>query len=193
MTALKEIAFQTGQSGSKPLLGAGCAMEVVSDRKCKGLVVPDLTYLTETIAMLDDLDNAVLRATWQRAWKRSAPKAARRRFLMLGIAWKWQAEQLGGFRSELARRLAALEARSGDCLSGPDHSASDLTAAARSGPGTRLVRDWRGERYEVHVTEKGYLWRGKGYGSLSAVATAITGISRNGPKFFGLRNGQGGR
>ncbi len=193
MTKFKEVALRTSPSLSKPLHSTGRPMETAIDGKSEGLAPPDLTNLKETIVMLDDLENAVLRATWQRAWKRSAPKAARKRFLQLGIAWKWQAALLGGFRQELARRLAALEARSGDSLSGPEHSASDLTAAARPGPGTRLVRDWRGERYEVHVTEKGYLWRGKGYGSLSAVATAITGISRNGPKFFGLRVGQGGR
>ena len=54
-----------------------------------------------------------------------------------------------------------------------------------------LIRDWRGERQEVHVTERGYLWRGRSYGSLSAVARAITGSNRNGPKFFGLRAPEG--
>ena len=114
------------------------------------------------------------------------------RFMMLGIAWKWQADLLGGFRPELARRLAALEARSGICLGGSNDATTELTAA-RPGLGTRLIRYWRGERHEVHVSEKGYLWRGKGYGSLSAVAKAITGVRRNGPKFFGLRDGQGAR
>ena len=168
-------------------------MEAVIDERREALVAPKIANLAETIAMLDDLENAALRATWQRAWKRLAPKAARKRFLMLGIAWKWQADLMGGFRPELARRLAALEARGSNCLSGSEFSAMDATAATRPGPGTRLIRDWRGERYEVHVTENGYLWRGQSYGSLSAVAKTITGISRNGPKFFGLRGGQGVR
>lgn len=193
MTELKVVSLQTGPTPSKSVHGAGWAKEVTIDRRRLGLVAPDFANLTEIIAMLDDLDNAALRATWQRAWKRSAPKAARKRFLMLGIAWKWQAGLTGGFQPELVRRLAALEARSGNCLGGSDVSDADVITAARPGPGTRLVRDWRGERYEVHVTENGYLWRGQTYGSLSAVATAITGISRNGPKFFGLRDGQGVR
>jgi hypothetical protein len=46
---------------------------------------------------------------------------------------------------------------------------------------------WKGERQEVQVTESGYLWRGEGWTSLSAVARAITGSRRNGPAFFGLR------
>lgn len=191
MTELKKVMFQTGPGGSKHAHGAGCAMDVAINGRSGGLAVPDLANLAEAIAMLDDLDNAALRVAWKRAWNRPAPKAARKRFLMLGIAWKWQADLLGGFRPELARRLAALEARSGNCLGDGDLSAAELASAARPGLGTRLIRDWRGERHEVHVTEKGYLWRGRSYGSLSAVARAITGVSRNGPKFFGLRDGQG--
>ena len=180
MTELKDVTHRTGPVGSKRVRG-----------RSEGRVIPEIENLAETIAMLDDLDNAALRVAWTRAWNRPAPKAARKRFLILGIAWKWQADLLGGFRPELARRLAALDARSGIGLGGSDCSPSNLAAAARPGLGTRLIRDWRGERHEVHVTEKGYLWRGQGYGSLSAVAKAITGVSRNGPKFFGLRAGQG--
>ena len=137
---------------------------------------------------LEKLDNHSLRIAWKQAWGRAAPKGARKRFLMLGIAWKWQAEALGGFSLELARRLTALGATSRDANPKPDCATSDIALAARPGPGARLVRDWQGERYEVHVIKKGYLWRGQTYGSLSATAKAITSVSRNGPKFFGLRN-----
>jgi hypothetical protein len=34
----------------------------------------------------------------------------------------------------------------------------------------------------------GYRWDGVTYASPSAVARAITGVKRNGPKFFGLRD-----
>jgi hypothetical protein len=43
----------------------------------------------------------------------------------------------------------------------------------------------------VDRTARGYDWRGKTYPSLSAVAEAITGVKRNGPRFFGLRQGGG--
>jgi hypothetical protein len=56
-------------------------------------------------------------------------------------------------------------------------------------PGTRILRVWKDERHEVHVTETGYLWQGRGYGSLSAIARQITGTRRSGPAFFGLRDG----
>ncbi|MEM9476248.1 MAG: DUF2924 domain-containing protein [Pseudomonadota bacterium] len=53
--------------------------------------------------------------------------------------------------------------------------------------GTRLLKYWGGETHEVVVTTDGALWNGHAYGSLSAVARAMTGTRRNGPRFFGLR------
>ncbi len=56
-------------------------------------------------------------------------------------------------------------------------------------PGARLIRVWKGERHEVVVTESGFLWQSRSWVSLSAIARAITGSRRNGPAFFGLRDG----
>ena len=53
--------------------------------------------------------------------------------------------------------------------------------------GTRLLRDWRGERYEVIVQEDGFLFQGKKYRSLSGISRAITGRHINGRRFFGLQ------
>jgi hypothetical protein len=146
---------------------------------------PNAVPLHARLESLAEMPTPELREVWQQTRGALPPKGARRRFLMLGIAWQWQADVLGGFRPEMVRRLAVLEGRA-------DRSASldavDAANAARPGPGTRLVRVWRGERHEVHVTERGYLWRGRSFGSLSSVAGAITGVSRNGPKFFGLRD-----
>ena len=128
-----------------------------------------------------------LRQAWSEAWGAPPPKGARRRLLMLGIAWKWQAAIHGGLAKPLERRLAALEA-------GPRSGAVDGAASARAAirqlmPGARLIRVWKGEHHEVQVTETGYLWRGHSWKSLSAIAGAITGCPRNGPAFFGLRHG----
>ena len=57
----------------------------------------------------------------------------------------------------------------------------------RLGPGTKLTREWRGQMEEVIVEKNGFRWSGNCYPSLSAVALAMTGTRRNGPKFFGLR------
>lgn len=52
--------------------------------------------------------------------------------------------------------------------------------------GTRLVREFRGIKYEVTKLEKGYFFEGETYKSLSAIANKITGTRWNGKKFFGL-------
>jgi hypothetical protein len=53
--------------------------------------------------------------------------------------------------------------------------------------GTRLLRDWHGERYEVIVQEDGFVFQGKKYRSLSAISRSITGRHINGRRFFGLQ------
>jgi hypothetical protein len=39
----------------------------------------------------------------------------------------------------------------------------------------------------VEAVAEGYRWEANTYPSLSAVAFAMTGVKRNGPAFFGLR------
>ena len=59
---------------------------------------------------------------------------------------------------------------------------------ATVGNGTRILKAWGGDTHEVVITaDGGAIWNGQGYSSLSAVARAMTGTNRNGPKFFGLR------
>jgi hypothetical protein len=53
-------------------------------------------------------------------------------------------------------------------------------------PGTRLIREWRGETHKVTVTAEGFAYGGKRYKSLSKIARLITGTRWSGPRFFGL-------
>ena len=55
-------------------------------------------------------------------------------------------------------------------------------------PGTELVRTYRGQTYTVTVQDTGFEWNGTHYGSLSELATRITGTRRSGPRFFGLKS-----
>jgi hypothetical protein len=50
-----------------------------------------------------------------------------------------------------------------------------------------LTRDYRGGLVQVTVLEKGFVWEGKNYRSLSAVARAVTGTHANGYLFFRLQ------
>jgi hypothetical protein len=53
-------------------------------------------------------------------------------------------------------------------------------------PGTRLLREWNGRQHFVEVVDGGYVFDGKPYRSLSAIARRITGAHWSGPRFFGL-------
>lgn len=56
--------------------------------------------------------------------------------------------------------------------------------------GTRLVREWNGKTISVEVSEHGYYYGSRLYGSLSEIAREVTGTRWSGPRFFGIaRNG----
>jgi len=93
--------------------------------------------------------------------------------LRLLLAWRVQAEALGGLDGESRRTLG----RKGKVRA----EGLDL------GIGARLTRQWQGRSHEVLVEVGGFRWEGQTYRSLSAVATAIAGSKWNGPRFFGLR------
>ena len=70
------------------------------------------------------------------------------------------------------------------------HEAGNDAIATQTGlsPGTELMRSYRGQTYTVMVQDRGFEWHGAYYGSLSEIATLITGSRRSGPKFFGLKS-----
>lgn len=52
--------------------------------------------------------------------------------------------------------------------------------------GTKLIREFKGQKYSVMVLIDGYEFNGVKYKSLSAIANRITGTRWNGKKFFGV-------
>jgi Protein of unknown function (DUF2924) len=54
--------------------------------------------------------------------------------------------------------------------------------------GPRILREWRGETYEIMVTESGYEYRAASYRSLSEIARKITGTRWSGPAFLRLKD-----
>jgi hypothetical protein len=127
---------------------------------------------TDTIRMLDRMPLNVLRAEWERRYG-AAPKLRSPDLLRLLLAWRIQTEVYGGLDAATRRALRA---------SGTPRGALDLR------PGSRLVKEWRGRRYEVEVLPEGFSYDGETYRSLSEAARAITGVRWNGPRFFGLRD-----
>jgi hypothetical protein len=90
------------------------------------------------------------------------------------LAWRVQADALGGLERKLVRDIL--------------HQAARPNRRKVPAPvGSRISREWQGRAYEVLVVDGGYMMDGVAYDSLSAIAREITGSRWNGPKFFGLR------
>jgi hypothetical protein len=105
-----------------------------------------------------------------------------RSYLIRRLAYRIQELVYGGLSREARQKLAAIA----DGDEAKSKEPPRKRQAANLQPGTRLLRDWHGERYEVVVQEDGFLYDGKMYRSLSAVARAITGSYWSGNRFFGL-------
>ncbi|MFG1301932.1 DUF2924 domain-containing protein [Xanthobacter sp. V3C-3] len=139
--------------------------------------------LPSRLIALGTVDRNALVAEWKHQFRAAPPDRIRRDLLELGIAWKLQEKALGGLKKAIVselRGLAEALAATGDIR---------RTKAPRLKPGARLVREWGGVTHEVTVTEAGFLWNGKAWTSLSAIAGEITGAHWSGPRFFGLAGG----
>lgn len=114
---------------------------------------------------------------WRRLMKREPPRYASVEFLRFVAAYAVQERALGGLSPAAKRQLIAISR---------GEKPTQATGQIRIKPGSRLLREWHGTTYEVIVTDRGFVWEGRTYKSLSAVAQAISGAKWNGPRFFGL-------
>ena len=138
---------------------------------------------------LEKLSRKELRTLWKKESSEEAPTTIWRDILLLGIAYARQERRYGGIAKPIARELERLFARvlRSEATGGTESLKTPLPRA-----GTVLVRKWRGTTHNVTVVEGGFLWNGKTYRSLSAIAHAITGTKWNGPRFFGMRDTKDG-
>ncbi|WP_430397412.1 DUF2924 domain-containing protein [Ferrovibrio sp.] len=135
-----------------------------------------------SLETLEQLPTSELKRLWSERWKSGGlPKRVSRELLVLGLAYDQQARMLGGLSKEAKRRLESV-------IAGLERTGKvDIEVPIRIKPGTRLVREWQGERHEVTVLEKRFAYRGRQFDSLSEVAREITGTRWSGPVFFGLK------
>lgn len=136
--------------------------------------------VTAEIERLADLPLKVLKAAWAAEFRRDPPKSLWRDLLLRTLVWRIQEKAFGGHDKATERLLAAY----GQKLTG-DRRCQRLKA------GTVLVREFGGTRHTVTIMPEGFVWQEKTYSSLTAIARIITGSSWNGPRFFGLREGEG--
>lgn len=134
--------------------------------------------LEEEVAGLRRLSKQQLKDRWRELYKAAPPASFTPDLLARGIAWRLQEKALGGLTPNVQRQLTSSGERTAVRRRSPPR------VALR--PGNRLVRRWRGRTYVVEVTERGLVYEGASYSSLSVIATTITGTRWSGPKFFGL-------
>jgi len=133
------------------------------------------------IADLATLSLEDLRARWVTALGAPPPKLRTRELLSLALAYRLQARADGDLSTKTRRRIAELARRFQE-----DRKFTPTPGPALR-PGAALIKEWRGVRHEVWVTDDGFSYRGDPFGSLSEVAQHITGTRWNGLVFFGLK------
>lgn len=137
--------------------------------------------LEAEIVRLRGLGLTDLRAVWQQHYGTAVPKTLRRKILILSIAWKIQADAVGGLKPSTRKylRQAAEDARSGVAVR--------AFSSGRIKSGTKLIRAWRDKTHTVTALADGFEWQGSRYRSLSEIARNITGTRWNGLVFFGVK------
>ncbi len=132
----------------------------------------------QRLAELEAMDLPALKAEWHRYFDYKPPRY-QREYMLPRIAYHVQAMTLGGLSQNARNKLKRLAFRDQVKMQGK------YTPA----PGTRLVREWNGKRYDVIVREDGFEYDGARYKSLTGIAEQIVGCKRSGPEFFGLQGG----
>jgi len=145
------------------------------------------------IAALGRASTADLQERWRQLMG-AEPPHYNRDFLVKRLAHRLQELAYGGLSGEARAQMnqlldeAGYNELGGLRAGGKPRARPDLPVV-----GTRLVREWDGQRHEVTVVPGGFEYRGRRYRSLSAIASAITGTHWNGLRFFGLRTPDSGR
>ena len=157
--------------------------------------------IAKEVAALQRLTTKELRARYTEVFG-EATHANNKAWLVKRIAWRLQAQAEGDL-SERARQRAAELANEADLRLSPpkvpvgvasaERTTTDVLRGRGDGrlppPGTVITRVYKGETLQVQVLADGFEFEGQVYGSLSALATAITGQHLNGFAFFRLGQG----
>ncbi len=123
-----------------------------------------------------------LRQEWASAWDLQPHARIGRTMLEKSLSYKQREQGLTPDQQKRLEQLIKQYRRNPNCF---EENIPVLK------PGTRLVRNWNGARHSVLIQAAGYEYKGKIYGSLSQIASEITGTRWNGWIFFGLKKKEG--
>ncbi len=131
--------------------------------------------IEQEIARLGAMTIGELRDAWRATFGAEPAVGFSKDLLARAISYRLQEQALGGLNASTARLLRSL-------------SRPGVEAPRQVKVGSVIVREHRGVLHEVMVVPGGFCWQGKTYDSLSSIAKKITGVTWNGPRFFGLRS-----
>ncbi len=142
------------------------------------------TSILRQLAALQTLSLPELHEKWRDLYGTEPPKY-RKQFLLKRLAYRIQEIYHGGVSAQTRQYLTAMAQKDPQATlqAKPDKSKKDDIIL----PGTRFIRTWHDQRYEVITRENGFEYEGQIFRSLTAVATEITGTKWNGKIFFGLK------
>jgi hypothetical protein len=142
----------------------------------------DKTILAQVVA-LATMDFENLKTKYAALFGKEPPSRSRVQ-LVSRLAYRIQEIAYGGLSPEARERLISID----DARGIPGREKEQLKER-KGAPtsGTKLVREYLGERHEVVVLDNGFQYRNGVYRSLSSIAREITGSHMSGPAFFGIR------
>jgi Protein of unknown function (DUF2924) len=124
-----------------------------------------------------------LRKLWLENFGRPAATSLRRELMLPVLAYRIQERVYGGLDAESERRLREIIA------SQTQKPARQAEKGHPFKPGTRILREWKGQTHEVLITSLGFEYKGETFRTLSPIAKRITGTHWSGPAFFGTKRG----
>lgn len=96
-------------------------------------------------------------------------------YLRPRIAYRLQELEFGGLKEEVKNKLLKIA----------DNQTHQKRVEPRKLlPGTKICKKWGDVIHEVEILKDGFVYAGKNFRSLSAIAKEITGTKWNGLKFF---------
>jgi hypothetical protein len=142
--------------------------------------------ITAQLAAYEVMSVAELTVEYERLFNEK-PRCRHKVWLRRNCAWRVQELAYGGLSEAARARLEQLMHQ----VVVPGIDGATIQPARPRDPaeppvGTVLTRDWHGRQIRVTTTERGYVYEGREFKSLSAVATHVTGTKWNGRLWFGL-------
>lgn len=144
------------------------------------------------IMAIKDLPTKALMEKYAELFEGKKSPTNNRVYLWKRIAFRIQELEYGGLSGDAKDKLQEL-IKEFDPINHVAKSTPVETPKKKEGrdrrlpiPGTILMKDYKGSKYEVKVLEKGFEFKNNNYKSLSAITKEITGAHWNGYLFFNL-------